>query len=31
MHGNPQQAAAFVRAEQAKWGALVRQANIRFE
>jgi tripartite-type tricarboxylate transporter receptor subunit TctC len=31
MHGNPQEAAAFVRAEQAKWGALVRQANIRFE
>lgn len=31
MHGNPQETAAFVRAEQAKWGALVRQAGVRFE
>jgi tripartite-type tricarboxylate transporter receptor subunit TctC len=31
MHGSPQEAAQFLRSEQAKWAALIREANIRFE
>jgi tripartite-type tricarboxylate transporter receptor subunit TctC len=29
--GTPQQFAAYIRAEHAKWGALIREANIRIE
>jgi tripartite-type tricarboxylate transporter receptor subunit TctC len=29
--GSPQQFAAHIRAEHAKWGALIREANIRIE
>ena len=31
MRGTPQDAAQFLRSEQAKWAALIREANIRFE
>ncbi|WP_342593155.1 tripartite tricarboxylate transporter substrate binding protein [Ramlibacter agri] len=31
MHGNPQEAAKFVHAEQAKWATLIKQANIHLD
>ena len=29
MHGTPEQAAKFIKAEQDKWGSLIRQAGIK--
>lgn len=31
MHASPQEAATYLRSEQAKWAALIHQANIHFE
>jgi tripartite-type tricarboxylate transporter receptor subunit TctC len=31
MHGTPQEAAAFVKAEQAKWAAVIHEAGIRLD
>ena len=31
MSGSPEEVAQYIKAEQAGWGALIREAGIRFE